>query len=215
MMRFLIGLCLCAVLSPVSALTLNGVAQFSKLSTPLYLAALSLPSKQNDAKQILKTKQWQRMDLYVLRDEWRPRQWQRQWLNDISISATPAQLEAIKDDLHHFAQLLPQPLIKNDHVSIEFYPSKGTLVKINGVLFLQTQNEWLFKRLLSIWIGELPPSRQFKQHMLGKDIQQKWLTFMADYQPPQQRIAQVKEWKREGQEKAKFLREKQLQLAAI
>lgn len=215
MMRCIISLALCLSFSSTYALTLNGIAQFSKLSTPLYLAALSLPSKNQDAKRILKTKQRQRMDLYVLRHEWRPRQWQRQWLNDISISTPPKQLEKMKDLVHEFAQLLPEALVENDHISIEFYPDKGTSVRINGVLFLQTDGRDLFQSLLSIWIGELPPSRQFKKQILGEGIEQKWLSFMTDFQPAEQRITVAKGWKQEQDEKAELLKEKQLQLAAI
>ncbi|EAT12999.1 hypothetical protein HF888_00895 [Bermanella marisrubri] len=216
MKRYIIvGLTVWLSFTSVYALTLNGAAQFNRLSTSLYLAALYLPSKNNDAHAILKNEQRQRMDIYVLSNEWRPRQWQRQWLNDISISTPPKQLEKMKDSVHDFAQLLPAALVKNDHISIEFYPDKGTSVRINGVLFLQTDDRDLFQSLLSIWIGELPPSRQFKKQILGEDLEQKWLSFLTDFQPNKKRIAMANSWKQDQDEKTKLLKEKQLQLAAI
>jgi len=153
--------------SPAYALTLNGVAQYTALDQPIYIAALYLPEKQSQRQQILQQPQFQRMLLKVTAQQWRARQWQKQWLNDININNRPSVLSSLQQDIQRFTQILPSGLQKGDEVRIEYHPEKGTQVLINDAQILQTNDRELYVCLLKVWLGDLPPSREFKNQILG------------------------------------------------
>ncbi|WP_396587956.1 chalcone isomerase family protein [Bermanella sp. R86510] len=204
--------------TPVYALTLNGIAQYTTLGQPIYIAALYLPEKQSQRQQILQQPQFQRMLLKVTAQQWRARQWQKQWLNDININNRPNVLSSLQEDIQRFTQILPSGLQKGDEVRIEYHPEKGTQIFINGEQILQTKDRELYVCLLKAWLGNLPPSREFKKQILGIEQafeHQHLLNTLQQLPIKNGRQDIVATWKAKQEQQRVLAEKKRVQLAAM
>ena len=160
-------LLLCAL--PASAdLVLNGSAVYQQLTRNYYLAGLYLPQPAQSAETIFSPAVARRMQLVVSADHWSPRKWRSQWQNNIAINndglqASPQLQQALMD----FTRLLRHDLQTGDEIRIDFQPGGATRIQLNRELAMAVDGPQLFDALLRTWIGKLPPSREFRQQILG------------------------------------------------
>ncbi len=148
------------------AITLNGVASYQHLRKEFYIAALYLGEISNNPSVILASNKSKRMILKVTADRWSPRRWSSMWQNDIAINNPYATDDELSRQLLMFSGFLQDPLIKGDEVVIEHIPAIGTRIFINGVKITQSPSSQLFNYLVNVWIGQLPPSGEFKNLIL-------------------------------------------------
>jgi hypothetical protein len=148
-------------------LTLSGSSYYRHLGQEYYLAALYLPEKTSSTDVIFSTDIPKRMRLVVSVNSWSPRMWGRDWADNFSINnslllASPT----VKSALSQFVDFPREDLQRGDEVLIDFQPGGDTSVHLNGDLVLTEPGVELFNALLTIWVGKLPPSREFKQQIL-------------------------------------------------
>ncbi len=160
-------LLLCAL--PASAdLVLNGSAVYQQLTRNYYLAGLYLPQPAQSAETIFSPAVARRMQLVVTTDHWSPRKWRSQWQNNIAINndglqASPQLQQALMD----FTRLLRRDLQTGDEIRIDYQPGGATRIQLNRELVMTENGPQLFDALLRTWVGKLPPSREFRQQILG------------------------------------------------
>ena len=150
-------------------LVLNGAAVFSQLSRDYYLGGLWLPQRSSSPDYITSADTARRMQLVVLAEHWSPRNWSRLWQNNIFINNESGSLPAdVQQGLMRFTRLLRDDLKQGDEIRIEYQPAGNTRVLLNREIVAASPGPALFNALLNTWIGQRPPSREFRRHILGE-----------------------------------------------
>lgn len=148
-------------------LELSGAAYYRHLGQEYYLAALYLPEKSSSADFIFSVRTIKRMRLIVNIKSWSPRMWARDWQDNFSINNSLSRVSSsAKNALLRFMEFPQADLQRGDELLIDYGADGATSLRLNGDLVLSESGDELFNALLEIWIGKLPPSREFKQQIL-------------------------------------------------
>ena len=160
---------------------INGLASYSKLYREQFVAALFLTEKSTDENVILESTDYKRMVMLITALKLSARTFASEWGAAIELNNNGSeeyQRTSLKDGgLEEFLSL-PRTvsdgkLSPNDYIEIELVRSKksghiNTVVKVNGELAFAKKGRDLFQVLLRSWIGENPPTADFKDQLLGK-----------------------------------------------
>jgi len=206
-MRSFVGLLLLLTFHWASALTLNGISSYEQLRKEYYIAALYLSDPSSNPNQILANQRSKRMAIKVTANRWSPRRWALQWQNDIAINNPLSNDPEFTDNLLKFTGFPKDNLTTGDEVLIDYIPGKGTQVNLNGVTVLQTETAQLFDALLNAWIGQAPPSREFKEQILSMDSNSELVTRYESLKYSASRSQLVQQWV--DADKQKMLAQKQ------
>jgi len=189
------GLAPCLNLN-AAVLSINGLATYNNLSKDYYVAALYLSEPESDAQKILNSKQHKQMKLLVTANRWSPRAWTKQWQDNIAIN-NELPHEALQEKLGSFTTILKGNLLAGDLILIDYESSLGTQVFINQQRVLVSSDMALFNALLATWIGNLPPSRNFKNRILSLAIDKQAIADTQNLyrtQVSEKRINDIKLW---------------------
>ena len=192
-------------------LSLNGIASYNELRQDYYIAALYLPERQSNGQLILQSEMAKKMKLLVTINAWSPRDWSKQWQNNIAINSPLADTHLIQQ-VKTFSRLLKHDLVKGDVIEISFQPDSGSQVLINEQLMQSTQDSHLFNAILNTWLGKLPPSRDFKQRVLALSSDQRGqVDLQALYinQVSDQRKSEILSWRSSDEEIQKQAQQKE------
>jgi len=173
-----------------STLELNGIAIHSELRNEWFLDALYLTSKTDDAEEAVNSPGVKRMELRVLADSLSGRRLKRFWIERIKNNNEASSVLANAKSVRDFATLMDNDLVSGDIVTIDALPS-STVISINGSEVGQISSE-VFPLILRTWIGDRPPSSEFKEAILGDNSQVERSDLLARFsaiQPTQSRIA--------------------------
>lgn len=154
------------------ALELNGIGSYKQLRKEFYIGALYLAKPSDNPEDILSDNNSKRMALKVTTKRWSPRRWSLQWQNDIAINNSFDNDPELTNQLMLFTGFLDDKLIAGDEIIIDYIPTVGTTASINGITIIKTKTSKFFNNLLNVWIGKLPPSGEFKTHILGINNQE-------------------------------------------
>ncbi|CAA0108138.1 Uncharacterised protein [BD1-7 clade bacterium] len=150
-------------------LALNGIAVYQKLKTEYYIGALYLATQQDNPDAAIFKPEHKKMVMKITIPKWRGRQFAKTWQQMISVNNDEERLKENSDSIIAFTRLAKQPLVKGDVIAIESTPEKGTTVSVNGQVRIKNGSDKLLSVLLSAWIGDVPPSSEFKRDMLHFD----------------------------------------------
>jgi hypothetical protein len=161
---------------------LTGLTTFSKFYREQFIAALYLSEDVIDAEAIINSDKDKRMLMLFSGESMSARKFHMEWGASIEMNNNGL------DDYHKVAlkgggldEFLRLPkkvsdgkFYTNDMLSIELARSEktgniNTVVKYNEKIVLAKKGGALFRVLLRGWIGETPPSEDFKNQLLGKD----------------------------------------------
>ncbi len=127
---------------------------------------------------------------------WSPRAWTKQWQDNIAIN-NELPHEALQEKLGSFTTILKGNLLAGDLILIDYESSLGTQVFINQQRVLVSSDMALFNALLATWIGNLPPSRNFKNRILSLAIDKQAIADTQNLyrtQVSEKRINDIKLW---------------------
>lgn len=190
-------------LSPVASaaklekMQLTGVAAYSELRRPYYIGALYLDQPVISAGQVLSSWGRRRMEMRITAERWTPRRFSSQWTQALILNAAPGQLEKFDDAFVSFNNLPRGALRRGDHLVIQSDKKGRTRISLNGTEMFAESKPGFFEVLLSTWIGDKPPSTEFKNAILGS----KAPSLMAQYralQPSDKRTVAVAAWPEGG-----------------
>lgn len=187
----------CLRVSPLQAdtLQLNGLATYELLRRQVYIGALYLPTPQQDADVLLNDAGTpKRMELRVLVDRWSPRSFSDTWNQAISINSTPDELHKLSTEILSFTSLLPGSLEYGDQLRIDYQPDQGTTVSVNGHKMQFVPGPHFFPLLLRTWVGQRPPSTEFRQAVLKKPADSSLELNFEALSPAKERVAEVRAW---------------------
>ncbi len=194
-MRYLKGLCaaltgalLCVVLTTKAA-EIEGVRLEDKIATPsgqllvlngagvraklafmkLYVGALYLPAKKADAEEIIKDAGAKRVAMHVLADELMAKDLTASLNNAVAANLIPAEIALVEGRLRDLNRMMSTvgALRKGATVVLDYQPSTGTHISINGEEKLVIKGEDFFQAMLRIWIGKKPVDGGLRRLMLG------------------------------------------------
>lgn len=173
----LIATSLCARAETSSDLNLNGVAAYEQLRKEYYVGGLYLGWPGHDPAAIANMPGKKRMEIHITADRWPSLRFSQMWNQAITINNPSAFINANALDILAFTSLPKGDLVEGDRLVIELTGNNTTQVSINGLLALHTNSPALFTMLLNAWIGQRPPTSEFKRDILdlpkdqaGKDL---------------------------------------------
>lgn len=147
-------------------LNINGIASFEQLRKEYYIGALYLGWPGHDPAAIANMPGKKRMELHVTADRWPSLRFAQMWNQLITINNPSATLNANASDMLAFTSLPKGDLVEGDNIVIELTANNTTQVTLNGIPALRTGSPALFTMLLNSWIGQRPPSSEFKRDIL-------------------------------------------------
>ena len=151
-------------------LVLNGAGVRTKLAfMKLYVGALYLAAKKIDAEEIIKDAGAKRIAMHVLADELTARELTASLNNAIAANHIPAELALIEGRLRDLNRMMNAVgvLKKGATVVLDYVPSSGTRISINGEEKLVIKGEDFFQAMLRIWIGKKPVDGGLRRALLG------------------------------------------------
>lgn len=172
MARFLnlILLVCCSGLVWSDQLMLNGSAPYAYLNQEYYVVGLYLPHASSDPLYIFSDQTPKKIRMVISANRWSVRMWARDWQDNFSINNSVANVsERVQGALENFVSLPREDLLRGDEITVEYAPGRGSALRFNGDIVFVDPAPSLINAFLSVWIGELPPSREFRQRLLAGD----------------------------------------------
>ena len=146
-------------------LVLNGAGLAKKGIVKVYVAALYLPSKIDNAEAALAQSGAAKITMTLLRDV--DKQLSGSLSDGFVNNNTPADVTKFKARLDRFSALFIG-IKAGQPVEIDFAPGAGTTVAIAGKARGTIEGDDFAKAALRIWLGPKPPSDALQAGMLGK-----------------------------------------------
>lgn len=152
--------------SAKQALPLHGSSIHFENNVSFYIAGLYLGEPTSDLNAILSPQMRKKMQIVISKPKWRSRGWRQHWRNSIAINnpGSTGDKEALKG-LIGFTSMVKGDLLKGDEIIVD-YEDNLTQVYLNGELVLKSKGSTFVKFLLRTWLGEVPPSSQFRKDLL-------------------------------------------------
>jgi len=152
-------------------LVLNGAGVRHKLAVvQVYVGALYLPTRSQNAGDILADRGPKRVAMFVLIEELTAKELIASLNDAIAANHIPAEIALVEMRLRELNRMMGSigVLKRGAVVHIDFLPGKGTRVSINGEEKLTLPGEDFFRALLRIWIGNRPVDGRLRDSMLGR-----------------------------------------------
>ena len=151
-------------------LVLNGSAVFKHLTRDQYIGGLYLPQASEDINYILSDSTTKRMQIVVTVPSWSPRRWSQIWQNNIAINNDNfSQDPAVQQALMTFTSFPRSDIKAGDEIVIDYQPGGNSRILLNNDLVVEASGTTLFNYLVNTWIGKLPPTREFRNQILGQE----------------------------------------------
>lgn len=151
-------------------MVLNGAAARSLWGREIYVAALYLAHKSSKHNLIMLTDAPALMKIYWMQDDLMPAEIKQMFTEAMMVNSP--ELAKSTYDLPRFKEFIAifeRSLNAGDILTVQYLPDNQTVIVVlnNHELHRWTNAKTFFNALLKMWLGEHPPSRQFKQNMLG------------------------------------------------
>lgn len=188
---------------------LNGSAMYTQLTRDYYLAGLYLEQRDNSAETIAVNTSDKEMRL-IIQSRWSPRKWRKLWQANISINNDSLpDSQVSRQALMDFINLPQEDLLPGDEVRI-IASATGTRVLLNGEEAIRSNDRSVFRYLLNTWLGKLPPSRAFKNQILGQPFNNDFASRLEQHQFDSTRLL-VSRWQQAEQQRLAALKRQQEQ----
>ncbi|WP_229411259.1 MULTISPECIES: chalcone isomerase family protein [unclassified Massilia] len=151
-------------------LKLNGAGMRTKLIIKVYAAGLYLPEKKSAVAEILKQDGPRRMTLQMARDI-SSEDFGKAFMDGLNENVDKAEKQRIVAQIGKFGEMFANVdgLKKGDVLHIDWIPSTGTQIELNGRKLIENVPDITFyNALLRIWLGDHPVDRSLKPALLGE-----------------------------------------------
>ncbi|GLS25757.1 hypothetical protein GCM10007877_14710 [Marinibactrum halimedae] len=173
---------------------INGLASYEKLGKQQFIAVLYTDSPTKNSADVLYSNNSRAMELVITSRSMSQRALGRMWIEGVSINASTQELTQNAEALASLTGLIKGRLRQNDRLRLEF--SNGSLdVSLNGIDLGTVAKGGIFDLLLQTWIGEVPPSSDFRAQILAAgDVDSTLLSTVNSANADSDRIAAVQAW---------------------
>ncbi len=147
---------------------LNGTGIRTKWFFKVYVAALYLPQKQTSAEAIIADENPQRIALHMLRDLGE-KKFLHAFIEAIEANHTKAEMAQMDDQIKQMSDIfhLVGGVKSGDVITLDYLPSIGTQISVNGVTYGMIAGAMFHRALLKIWLGTEPVQADLKSELLG------------------------------------------------
>jgi hypothetical protein len=148
-------------------LELNGAGIREKFFFDIYVAALYLQQKSNQQSVILNNQEPARVEMRILYSEVAQEKIIEGWNEGFVANLSKSQLTQLADRLRQFNGWF-ETLHEGEMIELDYFPDKGTRVKIKGIEKGIIPGADFFQALLSVWLGDKPVTKSLKSSLLGR-----------------------------------------------
>jgi len=149
-------------------LLLNGAGVRTRVFFRVYIGALYLQQKTGSAKSAIAATGAKRIEMHILRDITADQFYSS--LNDgLKANLSPAELAKIEPQLKQLEAIFQavKATRDGDVIRLDYAPSAGTRVTVNGESKGVVPGEEFNRSLLRVWLGSQPVDAALKKAMLG------------------------------------------------
>lgn len=171
-----------------------GMAEFTELRRPYYIAALYAEEQVTNPDLMLVTQGRRRMEMRVTAESWRARRFSTQWTQAVLINNDPNVLLNFDDTFVQFNNLVDDAFVRGDIIVIDAFKDGTSKVWVGGVEAMSVKTPGFLELLLSKWIGQRPPSSEFKRDILGGQTAPGVEALFASLVPSEARVLALKEF---------------------
>ena len=147
-------------------LVLNGAGIRRKYLFPVYVGALYLTSRVDEAETALSLPGPKRMDMYFVHSEVSRDKIVAGWNTGFRNNLDAARFAALGPRLQQFNQWFSDAR-EGDHIVLAYQPEAGTRVVINGSSRGEIPGPDFYRALLGVWLGDNPVTADLKADLLG------------------------------------------------
>lgn len=149
-------------------LALNGAGIRYKLFMKIYVGALYLEKKSDNASEILNSNQTNRVLMHFIYDGVSKKKITDGWSSGFESNLDTNSLAAMKPRIDSFNSLFTD-IRADDEIILDYIPGTGTHVVIKGKVAGVIEGKEFNKALLQIWLGKSPVTGSLKSALLGKN----------------------------------------------
>jgi len=149
-------------------LVLNGAGIRTKFIFDIYVGALYLEEKRDNAEAIYSLNGAKKVHMHFIYDEISKEKLVNAWNDGFNSNHSNDELAALKNQITQFNNLFTS-VKKGDVIDINFSPGIGTSIIINGKTNGTVKGDEFFTAILKIWLGEHPADIDLKNAMLGNE----------------------------------------------
>ncbi|MFQ5581873.1 MAG: chalcone isomerase family protein [Mariprofundaceae bacterium] len=147
------------------ALVLNGAGVRTKFFFDIYVGALYLPAKTQDAKQAIDGKGPKRVTMHFLYDEVSTKKLTDGWTEGFEKNQSKDAMAKLRPRLDQFNTMFDDAY-KADVFIFDFLANGDTRVTLKGELKGTIAGEDFGQALLAVWLGRKPADKGLKEAML-------------------------------------------------
>ena len=179
---------------------INGSSIYTDLGKDQFIASLYLDTPSTTPSDILSVEGEKRMEIRML-NNYSQRRWFNLWMQSISINNDKKTFTKAADQLVAMMQAPKSAPRKGDLIEYAYTPSAGTAMTFNNTQLVSGASKAVFDLLLRTWIGPIPPATQFKEQILGKEVNSLAGELLDTVNPTPERVALAKSWVVAAQDK--------------
>ena len=157
-----------SVIANGDSLGLFGISVHNELRNDIYVGALFSSDKVNKISKLLNPEISKRMSLKFV-SKYSSRKMARFWKQRIAMNNPKSEWQPMTEEIVKFTGIFKRTMEVGDELNLDFDPESGTSVYLNGTLFLTIPKLNFYNLLLKVWIGAIPPTKNFKTGISGKN----------------------------------------------
>ncbi len=156
-------------LSPeLNPIRLNGATIKRKASHDIYVGGLYLENKTHNLEDILTDEGPKRVLFYCKASSISPEIMIRNIDQGMVINNPPEIISSLEKEIKIFHQIWKDhPINHGDELWIDYIPTTGTRVSVNGQVISQIPGKTFYQAFLRAWLGEYPVNPKLKKAMLS------------------------------------------------
>ena len=132
-----------------------------------YVGALYLEHPSTDAQAILNSESHKRMVFHVMMKKVGARRIANALQEALVMNVTKEEHKELSEEIQQMLSYFNGKMHRGEESFFDYIPGKGTQVTVNDEVKGVIPGKKFFRALLSIWIGENPVGRSFKDGILG------------------------------------------------
>ena len=149
-------------------LALNGTGIRTKFFFDIYVGALYLPQRTQDAAKAIAMDGPKRITMDILYKKITQDQMKEAWEEGFRDNLSDERLATVRPGLSQLEAAFPD-LKRGDHVTLDLIPGTGLRIAFNGEEKTVIAGDELQTGVLKVWLGEEPADDDLKAGMLGQE----------------------------------------------
>lgn len=151
-----------------TSLVLNGAGIRTKFFMDIYVGALYLAAKNNDAAAIIAADKPARIAMHFLYKESGKERQVKAWEKGFKKNLREGELAVLADRLEESKKHF-KTMRRGETMYLDYVPGEGTKLLLNNQVQATIKGHDFFQAAMRVWIGEYPAQKKLKNRMLGLD----------------------------------------------